>query len=283
MHTMFMVVREPGRRLTNCPTDRLKVKASGWQQPARVLDLGCGTAIWMLEMAQRFRHAEFLGVDLHRMGPASLEENVVYTAPWDYTGPWAMGEKSWDMIHLQMALGSVSNWQDVYQKILDHLIPGTGWFESVELDFQPRFEGKGEERLPGMLTDWWDLYIKGSYEVTGRHLHYNPATPEILKRMGFKDVKLESYKIPLNEWHGGQAEDRAAAWWQVAMGPGADGNGGYGLEAMSLRPLCAYSNWSPDHVRRLCIDALAEASKPDLRPYNLLHVLTARAPGPDER
>ena len=281
MHAMFILVREPGKRLTNCPTDRLNTPVSGWQQPPRVLDLGCGTGLWMLEMAQRFPLAQFVGVDLHRMGPAKLEPNVVYQAPWDHEGPWAFGEKSWDMIHLQMGLGSVSDWPRLYQKILNHLVPGTGYFESVELDFEPRPADASLQR--GMLTDWWNLYIKGCYDAIGRRLHYDPATAETLTSMGFKDVTHKEYIIPLNEWHEDQVQKRAAMWWQVAMGPPGDGEGGHGLEALSLAPLCRHTAWSADHVRRLCNDALAQASDPNVHAYNVLHVVTARAPGPDER
>ncbi|KAJ9611763.1 hypothetical protein H2200_004947 [Cladophialophora chaetospira] len=286
MHTMFMVVREPGKRLTNCPTDRLTVKPSGFQQPSRVLDLGCGTGIWMLEMAQKYPHAEFVGVDLHRMGPPNLELNVVYTAPWDYESPWAMGEKSWDLIHLQMALGSVWRWDILYERILKHLVPGTGYFEQVELDYEPRTADATP--LQGPLANWWETYVKSQYQACSRPLDYNPATPERLAHMGFRDVEHRQYMIPLNEWPQDdqtpdyQVKRRAAMWWQVAMTPGEDGNGGHGYEAVSMMPLCKISGWNPDHVKRLCREALEQAADPNLHAYNILHVITARAPGPDE-
>jgi SAM-dependent methyltransferase len=280
MHTMFKTIRDKGSRLTDCPTDMLKREVRGWQEPPRVLDLGCGPGNWMLDMAVHFRDAEFVGVDLHRMGPPNIEPNVAFKAPWDYEGPWAWGERSWDLIHLQMGLGSVSNWYALYQKILDHLIPGTGYFESVELDYEPRAEdGKSH---PGRLMDWWEVYVKGHYDAMGRRIHYDPATPEILRRMGFKDVVHKEYKIPLSEWHRDVAKTRASKWWQISMGLNGDGSGGQGLEAICLMPLCKYSSWSADHVRRLCNEAMAQAKDPTARFYNVLHVITARAPGADE-
>jgi SAM-dependent methyltransferase len=278
MNTMIKVVREDRKLLTNCPTDQLRVETSGWEQAPRVLDLGCGTGIWMLEMASVFKNVEFVGVDIHRMGPETLEPNVVYAAPLDYEAQWSMGEKSWDLIHLQMGLGSVSNWQNLYRKVLDHLVPGTGYFESVEIDFEPRSE-KGS-LPPGKLGEWW-RDIKHHYETCNRRLHYDPETKRILESIGFKDVEHKTYLIPLSEWSDNPAQKRAAMWWQVAMGPGE--GAGHGLEALSLHTLCAHSGWQPDHVQLYCNDALRQATNPELRAYNLLHIVTARAPGPDER
>lgn len=235
----------------------------------------------MSEMAEAFPNAEFVGVDIHRMGAAKLLPNVVCTAPWDYEGPWALGERSWDLIHLQMALGSVSNWPALCEKIRDHLVPGHGWFESVEFDYQPYAE---EEPLPeGQLKKWWESYIQSAFEALGRRIHYDHDMPKMLDSLGFKDITYTRYKIPLNEWTQDKTENRASLWWQIAMGPGHNGSGGFGLEALSLYPLCRLSGWPPLHVRRLCNEVLVESSDPRLRVFNCLHVITARAPDLHER
>ena len=282
MHAMFKLVREDEKRLINCPPDHLMARPSKWEDYSpRVLDLGCGTGIWMLDMAKRFRNVQFVGVDFHRMGPPKLEPNVIYTAPWDYEGEWTFAKKSWDMIHLQMGLGSVADWQDLYRKILLHLVPGTGYFELVELDYEPR---SANGLLPaGILKDWWHRYISPCYTAHGRRLDYDPATPEILASLGFKDVTHQQYMIPLTEWHDERLMQRAGMWWQVAMGAGRDGKDGHGLEALSLSPLCRYNTWSTADALRLCDDAFKQASDPNLRAYNVLHIITGRAPGTDER
>jgi SAM-dependent methyltransferase len=281
MHTMFMVIRDEGKRLTQCPTDNLDKKTSGSQQPARVLDLGCGTGIWMLAMAAKHPEAHFVGVDLCHMGPNTVYPNVIYTAPWDYDGPWALGEKSWDLIHLQMGLGSVFNWGKLFDNIMDHLVPGTGWFEWVELDYEPRVDGKPLSH--GRLAEWWHTYIKPNYERVGRKIHWDPNVVPILEARGFKDVNIVPKRIPLNEWNTEIASARAAAWWQVSMGNAHHDSSGKGLEAISMAILCHVNNWQEDHVRRLCHEAMQQASDPNLHVYNTLYVLTARAPEESER
>lgn len=277
MNTMLKVARPAGNRFTHCPTGCLEKQSTPLGERPRILDLGCGTGIWMNEMAEQYPGAEFVGVDIHHMGPPSLPVNVAIRAPWDYEGPWALGERSWDQIRLQMGLGSVCDWPALYRKILTHLVPGTGWFESVELDFQPRCDDGS--LMPGRLIDWWESYIRGQFAAVNRPFHYDPNTGDMLKAAGFAEIHHAVYRIPLNEWSEDKAERRAGNWWRVVMSPLEDNTGGAGLEAMSLLPLCKISSWSVEHVKRLCNEALKQADDPSVHAYNELHIWWARAPG----
>lgn len=286
IHTMFKVIRPSATRLTSCPPEMLE---RPWEGPfgasPRVLDLGCGTGIWMIDMAKAFPQAEFVGVDLHHMGPPSLPPNVTLRAPWDFETIWLLGEQSWHLIHLQMGLGSVSDWLGLYQKIFRHLIPGVGWFEHVEIDFQPRCDD-GTLR-PGRLTEWWDLYIKPVYEEGKRPIHYDEArTRTNLHAAGFVDLQHEEYRLPLWGWtdnrdeQRARAEQRAGLWWNIAQSSGNQTTSGVGMEAMSLAPLCRYGggSWTEEQVRRLCDEAQQQASDPSVHAYNVLHVWRGRAP-----
>ncbi|KAJ4508456.1 hypothetical protein HRR83_007393 [Exophiala dermatitidis] len=284
MNTMFKVLRPGGNhRLFNAPVPGLEPEGKSSNRKKlplrvapRILDLGCGTGIWMNEMAVEFPYAEFVGVDIHYMASKCHPENVSVRVPWDYESPWAMGERSWDLIHMQMGLGSVSDWPGLYRKVLKHLVPGYGWFEHVELDFEPRCDD-GSLR-PGKLTEWWHMYLKNFYASINRRLHYDPDTGELLLAAGFKDIHHAVYRIPLNPWSDDRGEHRAALWWGQVMSRGLEEDGGNGFEALSLAPLCRYNGWAQDHVERLCEEALDQACDPDCRVYNELHIWWARSP-----
>lgn len=197
----------------------------------------------------------------------------------DYENPWALGESSFDLIHMQMGLGSVRNWAKLYQKIYDHLKPG-GWFEHVEIDWTPRSENGVFQT--GGLWQWWkhvkDVYAGG----VGRVIEYNEHTGSLLADAGFIDTGHVTFRIPLTCWSRASREEHASgSWWQTGMGFGP--GYGHGLEALSLAALTHHNSWPPEHARRLCHDALAEANSEHVHAFNVLHVWIAKRPGPPPR
>lgn len=104
-----------------------------------MLDLGCGTGIWAVDVANKYPEAFVIGVDLAKIQPFNRPQNCDFYAPCDFEDRWALGEDHWDVIHMQMGCGSVISWSSLYRRVFMHLRPG-GWFEQVEIDFTPRCE-----------------------------------------------------------------------------------------------------------------------------------------------
>ena len=278
MHTMIQTIRPRENRLIHAPFRELPPGRTGSQR-SRVLDLGCGTGIWALDVAEKYPQTEVLGIDLNRMGPNSLLDNVDIRVPVDYESPWSLGQDSWDLIHLQMGLGSVSSWPSLFRKIFAHLRPGDGWFESVEIDYQPRCN---DNSLPqdAKLNQWY-YYVSEAYHSIGRKIAYDHEMKRPLEEAGFTEVTHVEYVLPLNSWvpeDQNRATHRAGNWYQIAMSAFPPENHLFGLEAMSLAPVTKVNNWPVDHVRRLCAEAMEEAIDPRVHAYNVLHITTARKP-----
>jgi hypothetical protein len=180
-----------------------------------------------------------------------------------------------------MGLGSVFDWPSLYQKILTHLVPGSGWFESVEIDWQPRCDDGTLQQ--GILTDWWEVYLKPQFAAVNRRLDYDPSTGDMLRAAGFQDIQHAVYRLPMHPWSDDRSEHRVGIWWRTCMSSSAGDNGNcFGLEAMSLAALCRINSWTVEHVKRLCNDALKQAMDPAVHAYNNLHVWWARAPDAGE-
>ena len=290
MHTLFKTARHKGRRLLHAPYDKEveEVRDRHGQMP-KILDLGCGTGIWMLEMAEKFQRTHFYGVDLHPLGPEVILANIDIDVPHDFETPWSWGEESFDVIHLQMGLGSVQNWQNLFAKIRRNLRPASphappkaaGWFESVEMDWEPRCD---DGTLPenGALRNWWN-HVSRAYAEVHRPLQHNPHMKEDLEATGFRGVEEVVYKVPLNGWPQEDIPHRLGMWWQITMSAGGgDGSSFQGLEALSLAVLTRTWGWPPEHARRLVHEALEEAGNFNVHAYNNLHVVWARTPFPHE-
>ena len=286
LHTMFTNVRN--KKLLNAPFQQ-KPPNPGSPR-SQVLDLGCGTGIWLLDMAQKYEDTDFVGVDIANMGPEHVLKNVSFLWPWDYQSPvWTLGEKSWDIIHLQQGLGSTwtapgehyGSWASLYTKVLDHLIPGTGWFEQVEIDLTPRCD---DGSLPA--NSWlerWYTDLRNASASASRSIEYTSNIGRLLHEAGFTDIREEVHQLPLNgHWATDQTTRKVGLWYHTSLGEGHNKTGGYGLEAMSLWPLTKFYNWPVSHVQRFCSDAYAEVSNPKIHAYHRLHVWSARAPFENE-
>jgi methylase of polypeptide subunit release factors len=102
LHTMILAARPKDKRLLLTHFAEKEENDSLTNEPARVLDLGHGTGIWLLDMAKKHRRTRFDGVDLANMVPRYVHPNIDINPMRDYENPWALGQASFDLIHMQM-------------------------------------------------------------------------------------------------------------------------------------------------------------------------------------
>ncbi|KAL9050345.1 MAG: hypothetical protein Q9162_006696 [Coniocarpon cinnabarinum] len=144
----------------------------------RILDLGTGTGIWAIDMAE-------------------MPDNLRFNVGIDYLNPWSFGLDSWNLIHLRQALGSVQSWPNLYQKIFSHLKPGVGYIEQIEVDLEPRCDDGTMPEAP--LKQWYE-YLKDATSRVGRPIAYNHDTREMLERAGFVEIQESVFRAPFNTW-----------------------------------------------------------------------------------
>lgn len=262
-----------GHRLIHRPFHGL-IDAPGpdiMRPTARILDLGCGTGFWAIEMARYYRTCAILGVDLAAIQPANLPPNVDILPHRDYEDPWFLGEDSWDMIRLSMGAGSVKSWENLYRKVHAHLQPGTGYFEQVEIDFEPRWDSQDphpQEFTPDQpLGRWWSQ-LKEATQIAERPIAHNRNTEHLLKAAGFVDVEHHLIGLPLNPWSFKPGETELGRIYNLAFRES--------LYPLALAPLCRALGYTPDEVARLAADAYKQASDRNCRAFNIIHIYTAR-------
>ncbi|KAL8947128.1 MAG: hypothetical protein Q9222_006557 [Ikaeria aurantiellina] len=153
-----------------------------------------------------------------------------------------------------------------------HLKPGTGRFEQVEVDLEPRCD---DGTLPGnaAIKHWYEN-LKDATLIAGRPIAYNHATQQMLEAQGFVDVQEKVIRLPLSPWpmtnnRPDIEQRRLARCYQIAW---LDDNNG--LEAYSLGPLTrAPRSWPVGDVKRCCKETAREMMN---TTYHLYHVMYVR-------
>ena len=264
-HKLFSVARE---KAGVDPLHKVPIKTRSGHSGTRprILDLGCGTGIWAMDMANRFPDGFVLGIDLAAIQPPSPPLNCEFQAPRDYESPWTLGEGSWDMIHLQMGYGSVSSWPNLYRKVFTHLQAG-GYFEQVEIRFQPLTED-------GIMTDQplfqWYEELKTATARVSRPIEPGRHTVKMLEDVGFEKVEEQQIPLPLNTWPTDPDQKDVGKWYNLAFSESA--------ETLLLAPLTRISHWSRPKVSQLAADAAQQAYNKGCRAWHMMYIYTAQKP-----
>lgn len=260
-HKLFSVARKDC--LYNVPLDLLSNPA---EARPRILDLGCGTGIWAIDVAKRYPKGYILGVDLAPIQPSNGPPNCEFQAPRDYESPWMLGEDSWDMVHLQMGCGSVSNWPNLYRKVFAHLRPG-GYFEQVEINFEPHAYGGFNADHP--LNQWYTEVKSTTFEAS-RPIAVNRNAKRMLESEGFVNVVEESIMLPLNTWPDDPHEKTVGKWYNLAFSEST--------EPLLLGPMTRVKGWSVAQIETLAQDTSSQAYDKECKAWNRLHIYTAQKP-----
>ncbi|KAE8423654.1 S-adenosyl-L-methionine-dependent methyltransferase [Aspergillus pseudocaelatus] len=233
----------------------------------RFLDLGCGTGLWAIDMAERNPGASVVGVDLSPIQPRNHPRNCHFYTPFDFEGSWNLGEDSWDMIHLRMGSGSVVSWQSLYHKVLAHLRHGA-WFEQVEIDFEPRCVYH-QQRWPAL--QYWYQNLKLATEQHMRPLaHQYEETLYQLRKAGFTEISHHQIALPLGPWHKNDQEKLVGRWYGLAFSES--------IEPLSLAPFSRVLGWSPNRIYDLNFNAKSEVLNGRSRGFHILNIYQARRP-----
>ncbi|ETN39249.1 uncharacterized protein HMPREF1541_05472 [Cyphellophora europaea CBS 101466] len=175
-----------GGRLFTSPIKKEKIK--------QVLDLGTGTGIWAIEMADAHPSATVTGVDLSPIQPNYVPPNLKFEID-DFNNDWTFTQK-FDLIVGRCLVGASGNYPRLFQQALTYLSPN-GYLEMIDIE--------------GIITSDDDTHVSTAAEAWSarqqeamRRVDRDPHAPAKyaawMREVGFVDVEERRYKWPVGSW-----------------------------------------------------------------------------------
>ncbi|KAI8889060.1 S-adenosyl-L-methionine-dependent methyltransferase [Backusella circina FSU 941] len=108
----------------------------------RVLDIGCGSGTWILEMATEFPNSDFYGIDQCPLFPVSIKPSNSYFQLHDIPNALPFEDGSFDFVFMRMVVLHLhpDKVVSLLKEVSRILKPG-GYFEVVDTDYIIRRSG----------------------------------------------------------------------------------------------------------------------------------------------
>ncbi|OAP59306.1 hypothetical protein AYL99_06604 [Fonsecaea erecta] len=239
--------------------------------PQRVLDFGTGTGIWAVDFADNFPMAMVIGTDLSPIQPDVVPPNVKFYVD-DVESDWVEAgseDERYDFIHGRTMVGSIKDWDRLYQQALRSLNPG-GWLEMQEYETWLKSDDDPDLVRAPYLKRWQDEVNEAS-RVFGKDLDVAKEQKQRLIDAGFTDVRDDVYKVPVGSWPR-DPKLKALGKFQLVQVCSA-------IEPFALGFLTRYRDWTEDECRVLVAHVVRELQNSQNHLYVNFHFVYGRKPG----
>ena len=227
------------------------------ESPTSVLDVGTGTGIWAMDVADNYPAAEVVGIDLSPTQPAMVPPNLRFEIA-DADEEWTFREGHFDLIHTRaMNDLTLKNWADYYRQAFKALKPG-GWVEAQECRCR---RSSDDNTIPqdGAMILWEDEWETAIRKI-GLNGHCNPdLVVQQMRDSGFVNITRKNFKVPVGPWPKDRTLKEAGRFTQVMMIEGIHG--------MSVKLFTGVQGWETDKFEALLAKCREELKRTDIHSY----------------
>ncbi|KAH7108932.1 UMTA methyltransferase family protein [Dactylonectria estremocensis] len=170
-------------------------------RPERVHDIGTGTGIWAIEIAEKFPNAKVTGTDISPTQTDWVPPNLKFEVD-DCNLESSFNHNIFDFIHARDLSGCISDCYLFVKRQFDNLKRG-GWFEYKELS--RGFKSDGSLKDCNWFNEWGNLWKEaGSISKRPFTMAEDGTMEEVMKRAGFENIVVCNYKMPVGRWPKGK-------------------------------------------------------------------------------
>lgn len=238
------------------------------KDPGKVLDIGTGTGIWAIDMAEQFHNSTVIGTDISSISSNRVPANCEFQVE-DAQLDWPRPENDFDFIHVRHMEGCIDSWPALYQRAFKHLKPG-GWFEHTGFDIQTRSESPlvGPDHI---YHKWAGFFFEAGDRI-GKTFKYpqNDGMKKDMEAAGFVDIVQKKWSIPIGEWSSDPLLKEVGMYSGLFVKQSLEGWAGFLFKEVL--------QWENDDIET-CIDNMRrELNNLETTPYFDMYVCYGRKP-----
>ncbi|KAF2143841.1 uncharacterized protein K452DRAFT_325742 [Aplosporella prunicola CBS 121167] len=230
-----------------------------------VLDVGCGTGAWCIDVADAYPDVQVQGVDLSPIQPHNVPSNCDFLVD-DVGAEWTYGPR-FNFIHSRFLLVGVKDWAHVIRQAFTSLKPG-GWVELQECQL-PLTSDDGTAG-PDSASGVWGAGMRDGMAQMGCDTLATLRFRELMEKAGFVDIQETHIKFPLGTWPKGEKEKKMGALFGKDISENVSG--------ISTKIFAHGLGWSKEQVDEFVPKMQAEIASNRVHAYMPVDIFYARKP-----
>ncbi|CCX05524.1 S-adenosyl-L-methionine-dependent methyltransferase [Pyronema domesticum] len=239
--------------------------------PHRILDIGTGTGIWAIDMADKYPMAEVIGTDLSPIQPSWIPANCRFEVD-DAMKEWTFRENFFDFIHARNLNTGVTDWAHLTSEMMRCTAPG-GYVELLENSLTLHCDDGTMK--PDHGADIFLRRLREALEKMGRPHPTHEFLKNQLENAGFEDVQMLTAKEPFGPWPKDPRMKRVGAMSLL--------NGSTGFESYGMAAFTRVLGMDAAEARGICERALQDARNKNYHVYCLYFRVYGRKPAVENR